>query len=98
MHWNSPTCICHSKKFSGAIPPDSVLKRRGGKAKGRLGLEGIEGREWEGKKDKGEGKEEKEGSRGKGGMIVKAGAPLNENSGDATVSVRCIKTCLMRFS
>jgi hypothetical protein len=48
-----PTCICQFKKFSGVIPrtPDS---KGGRKAKGRVGLEGIEGREW---KDEGEAKE-----------------------------------------
>jgi hypothetical protein len=45
------------KKFSGVIPRTPVSKGRGGKAKGKVGLEGIEGREWEGTTDKGEGKE-----------------------------------------
>jgi hypothetical protein len=45
-----------------------------GKAKGRVGLEGMEGREWEGKKDQGEGKEGR-GGRGKGRRKVKAIAP-----------------------
>jgi hypothetical protein len=43
-------------------------------AKGRVGLKGMEGREWEGKKDEGEGKEGR-GRRGKGWRIVKVGAP-----------------------
>jgi hypothetical protein len=63
-----------SKNFPGVIPPDPVSKEREGKAKGRVGSEGMEGREWEGKKDQGEGKEGR-GGRGKGRRIVKAGAP-----------------------
>jgi hypothetical protein len=47
-----PTCICQLKKFSGVIPRTSV-SNGGRKAKGRVGLEGIEGREW---KDEGEAK------------------------------------------
>jgi hypothetical protein len=35
-----------------------VLKGSGGKAKGRVGLEGMEGREWEGKTDEGKGRRE----------------------------------------
>jgi hypothetical protein len=68
-----PTCTetrlrvsVSSKKFSGVIPPDLRFKREGGKAKGRVGLGGMEGRKWEGKKDE-EGKEE---NGGKGGRIV----------------------------
>jgi hypothetical protein len=48
-----PTCICQFKKFSGVIPRTPV-SNGGRKAKGRVGLEGIEGREW---KDEGEAKE-----------------------------------------
>jgi hypothetical protein len=44
------------------IPRTPVLKRRGGKAKGRVGLEGMVEREWEGKKDEGEW----EGGEGEG--------------------------------
>jgi hypothetical protein len=61
MHWNSPTCICQFKKFPGVIPRTPVIKGRGGKAKGRVGLEGMEGREWEGMKDEGEGRRGGEG-------------------------------------
>jgi hypothetical protein len=43
----------------GYIPDARVLKESGGKAKGKMGLEGMEGREWEGKKDEGKGKEGK---------------------------------------
>jgi hypothetical protein len=59
-----------SKNFPGLYPRTPVLKGRGGKAKGRVGLEGMEGREWEGMKDEGEGRGGKGGRR-----IVKAGAP-----------------------
>jgi hypothetical protein len=52
-----------SSKFFWVITPDPLLKGRGGKAKGRVGLEGMEGREWEGKTDEGEGKE------GEGGNV-----------------------------
>jgi hypothetical protein len=62
------------KNVRGLYPTTPVLKERGGKAKGRVGLEGMEEREWEGKRDEGEGKE---GGRGKGRRIVKANAPLN---------------------
>jgi hypothetical protein len=51
-------------------PRTPIFKERGGKAKGRVGLEGMEGREWEGKKDEG-----KWGREGKGWRIVKADAP-----------------------
>jgi hypothetical protein len=58
MHSNLPTCICQFKKFSG-LYPGPRFKGREGKAKGRVGLEGIEGREWEGKM-KGKGRRERE--------------------------------------
>jgi hypothetical protein len=48
------------QKIFWGYTPDPRFKGRGGKAKGRVGLEGIEGREWEGKM-KG-----REGGRGKG--------------------------------
>jgi hypothetical protein len=70
MHSNSPTCIYQFKKFSGVIPPDLRFKGRGeegrggegrgGKAKGRVGLEGTEAREWEGKMKR-KGRREREG-------------------------------------
>jgi hypothetical protein len=44
------------KKLSGVIPRTPVSKG-GGKAKGKVELEGIEGREWERTTDEGEGKE-----------------------------------------
>jgi hypothetical protein len=66
--------LSDQKIFRGLYPRTPVLKEREGKAKGRVGLEGMEGREWEGKKDQGEGKEGR-GGRGKGRRIVKAGAP-----------------------
>jgi hypothetical protein len=50
-----------SKNFPGVIPWTPVLKEREGKAKGRVGLEGMEGREWEGKKIKGKEKRVGEG-------------------------------------
>jgi hypothetical protein len=50
------------QKFSGGYTPDSRFKGEGRKAKGRVGLEG---REWEGKKDQGKemagGSEDSEG-------------------------------------
>jgi hypothetical protein len=54
------TCICQFKNFPGLYPRTAVLKRRGGKANGRVGVGGME---WEGKKDEGEGegKERREG-------------------------------------
>jgi hypothetical protein len=42
------------------FPRTPILKRRGGKAKGRVRSEEMEGREWAGKKDEGEGKERRE--------------------------------------
>jgi hypothetical protein len=52
-----------------------VLKGKGGEGRQkRVRLEGMEGREWEGKKNDGEGKAGR-GGRGKGRRIVKAGAP-----------------------
>jgi hypothetical protein len=52
------------QKIFRGYTPDPRFKGEGGKAKGRVGLEGMEGREWEGKKDEGEGKEEGEGRDG----------------------------------
>jgi hypothetical protein len=50
-----------SKNFPG-LYPDPRFKGRGGKAKGRVGLEGIEGREWEGRR-KMKGREEGKGRK-----------------------------------
>jgi hypothetical protein len=47
-------CICQFKNFSGVITPDFLLNWRGEKAKWRVGLEEMEGRNWEGKTDEGE--------------------------------------------
>jgi hypothetical protein len=47
------------KILRGYIPNPS-FKGAGGKAKGRVGLEGMEGREWELKKDEGEREEGEE--------------------------------------
>jgi hypothetical protein len=60
-----------SKHFPGLYARTPVLKGREEKAKGRVRLEGMERREWEGKKMKGRGRK---GGR-EGGRIVKAGAP-----------------------
>jgi hypothetical protein len=50
--------------LSGVIPPDPHFKGAGGKAKGKVGfegMEGIEGRKWAGKmKKKGREKEGRE--------------------------------------
>jgi hypothetical protein len=62
------------KIFRGLYPRGPISKEREGKAKGKVGSEGMEEREWKGKKDQGEGKEGR-GGRGKGWRIVKAGAP-----------------------
>jgi hypothetical protein len=77
----------NSKNFPRVIPPDPRFKGegreeegRGRKAKGRVGLERTERREWEGKM-----KGREEGRRGKGWRIVNEGwCPLNKTSGDAT--------------
>jgi hypothetical protein len=52
------------QKIFRGYTPDPRFKGRGGKAKGRVGLEGMEGREWEGKKDEGKGRREGEGREG----------------------------------
>jgi hypothetical protein len=42
-------CICQFKNFSGGYIPDPLFKEEG--REGEVGLERMEGREWEGKKD-----------------------------------------------
>jgi hypothetical protein len=51
-------------KFFWGYNPGPLLKGRGGKAKERVGLEGMEERVWEGKTDEGAG-QEGEGANGK---------------------------------
>jgi hypothetical protein len=61
------------KTFQG-LYPGPPFKTEGRRAKGWVGLERMDGREWEGKKYEGEGKKGR-GGRRKGGRLVKAGAP-----------------------
>jgi hypothetical protein len=56
------------QKIVWGYTPDPHFKGTGGKAKGRVGLEGMEGRKFRGKM-------KKRGGRRKGEKIVKAGAP-----------------------
>jgi hypothetical protein len=49
------------QKIFRGYTPDPRFKGRGGKAKGRVGLEGIEGREWKGKMKGKRRRERKEG-------------------------------------
>jgi hypothetical protein len=52
------------QKIVWGYTPDPHFKGAGGKAKGRVGLEGMEGRKWEGKmKGKGRVWEGKKGER-----------------------------------
>jgi hypothetical protein len=53
------------KKFLGLYPrPDPRLKGRGGEAKGRVGLEGMEGRNEKERKMGGKGRREGKGRDG----------------------------------